>query len=99
LREITGLNTMNQQLGYLMRSGPPDTMDLMAAFNYGNLAMDLIEAGQFGHMVSLRKGVYTYVPADSPAQEARTVDVDAFYDSEAYRPKMKQALGKPMFLY
>ncbi len=99
LRAMTGVNTMNQQISYLMRSGPPDTMDLMAAFNYGNLAMDLIEEGKFGHMVSLQQGRYTYVPADSPAQEARTVDVDAFYDVEAYRPRVKQALGKPMFLY
>jgi 6-phosphofructokinase 1 len=86
-------------MSYLMRSGPPDTMDLMAAFNFGNLAMDLIESGDFGHMVSLRDGKYTCVPADSPAQKARTVDVDAFYDVDAYRPRMKQALGKPMFLY
>jgi 6-phosphofructokinase 1 len=99
LRAITGVNTMNQQLGYLMRSGPPDTMDLMAAITYGNLAMDLIEAEDYGHMVALREGRYTYVSADSPAQEARSVDVDAFYDVTTYRPRMKQALGKPMFLY
>jgi 6-phosphofructokinase 1 len=99
LRAMTGVNTMNQQLAYLMRSGPPDTMDLMAAFNYGNLAMDLIELGDYGHMVALREGRYTYVPADSPAQEARSVDIDAFYDVDAYRPRIKQALGKPMFLY
>ena len=99
LRKITGVGTTPQQMSYLMRSGPPDTMDLMAASNYGNLAMDLIEDGNFGHMVSLQQGRYTYVPADSPAQEARTVDVDAFYDVDTYRPRMKQALGKPMFLY
>ena len=99
LRSLTGINTMNQQLGYLMRSGPPDTMDLMAAFTFGNLAMDLVEAGDYGHMVALREGRYTYVPADSPAQEARSVDVGAFYDAKAYRPRIKQALGKPMFMY
>jgi ATP-dependent phosphofructokinase / diphosphate-dependent phosphofructokinase len=30
---------------------------------------------------------------------AKRVDVDALYDVESYRPKVRQVTGKPMFLY
>ena len=97
--KITGIRPTFQQLGYLMRSGAPDHLDLMVASNYANLAMDLINERNFGHMVALREGRYTYVSADAPSQKARSVDVDAFYDVGNYRPKMKSILNTPMYLY
>ncbi|NLE46035.1 MAG: phosphofructokinase [Chloroflexi bacterium] len=99
IKRLTGVNTSFQQLGYLMRSGPPDALDLMVASNYANLALDLINERKFGYMVALKDGKYTYISADSPSAGARSIDVDEFYDVEAYRPKMKQILNKPMYLY
>jgi 6-phosphofructokinase len=99
LKELTDSNTMYQQIGYLMRSGPPDALDLMVACNYGNLAMDLVEQGKLGNMVALKDGLYTFVSASAPSGEARKVDIDAFYDPETYQPKMKKMLGMPMYLY
>lgn len=99
IKEITGVNTMYQQLGYLIRSGPPDVMDLMLASNYANLAIELVNQRKFGVMVALQKGCYTYVPADLASQPARQVDVEAFYDREQYRPRIRTSLGMPMFLY
>jgi hypothetical protein len=61
--------------------------------------MDLIKQKELGRMVALQGGRYTHVPADTPAGEARRVDVEAFYDRENYIPKVKQTLGKPLFLY
>ncbi|MBN1486345.1 MAG: 6-phosphofructokinase, partial [Anaerolineae bacterium] len=52
LKEYTGENTIYQQLAYLMRSGQPDSLDLMVAVNYANMAMDLIQQGLFGQMVA-----------------------------------------------
>jgi 6-phosphofructokinase len=99
LKELTDSSTMYQQIGYLMRSGPPDALDLMVACNYGNLAMDLVEQGKQGNMVALKDGRYTFVSASAPSGEPRTVDVEAFYDPETYRPRMKKMLGMPMYLY
>jgi 6-phosphofructokinase len=99
LKELTGSNTMYQQIGYLMRSGPPDALDLMVASNFGNLAMDLVEQGKFGNMVALKDGCYTFVSASTPSGQAREVDIEVFYDSETYRPRMKKMLGMPMYLY
>jgi len=99
IKQLTGINVINQQIAYLMRSGAPDSLDLMVATTYANMAMDLINRGNFGHMVSLQDGLYTYVPADTVTQGNRKVDIDALYDVEQYRPKIRKARGKPMFLY
>lgn len=97
--KITGHDMMYQQIGYLMRSGPPDAMDLMVGFNFGNLALDLIQQEDFGRMVAVREGKYTHISADLLAQGARNVDVDRMYDTEAYRPRIQGVNGLPMFLY
>ena len=99
VKELSGVNIIYQQLAYLMRSGTPDSLDLMVTNTFANMAMDLINRGNYGHMVSLQDGLYTYVPADTPGKGTRNVDVDALYDIEKYRPKIRNARGKPMFLY
>ena len=50
-------------------------------------------------MVALQGGVYTSVPLDTVSGGQRHVDVDALYDAENYRPKVRDMMGKPMFLY
>jgi len=99
IKELTGEDIIAQQLGYLMRSGRPDSLDLMVAINYAVMAADLAVEGQKGRMVALRSGTYTNVPITATGDGARRVDVDALYDAEAYKPKLRQVAGKPMFLY
>jgi 6-phosphofructokinase len=99
LKAITGENVIYQQIGYLMRSGVPDSLDRMAAVSYGLLAMDLIAQGRSGRMVALRDGMYTHVPLNRVISGTKRVDVDEMYDVEQYRPKIADMLGKPMFLY
>jgi ATP-dependent phosphofructokinase / diphosphate-dependent phosphofructokinase len=99
IKELTGQDIISQQLGYLMRSGRPDSLDLMVATNYAVMAADLAVEGGRGRMVALRNGTYTNVPIRVTGEGAKRVDVDALYDTEAYRPKVRQVAGKPMFLY
>jgi ATP-dependent phosphofructokinase / diphosphate-dependent phosphofructokinase len=99
IKELTGEDIIAQQLGYLMRSGRPDSLDLMVATNYAVMAADLAVASNKGRLVSLREGTYTNVPISRTGEGAKRVDVDALYDVEAYRPKVRQVAGKPMFLY
>lgn len=98
IKSRTGIEIMNQQVGYLMRSGPPDTLDLMAGFNFGIMAADLVAGGRYGLMTVLRDGVYALADLSVLAAGARTVDVEAFYDAEEYRPRIKNPLAQPMFL-
>ena len=99
LREITGEHIIYQQLAYLMRSGRPDSLDLMVATNFAVMAADLASAAQTGRMVALRQGIYTNVPLTMTREGVKRVDVDALYDVESYRPKVRQVAGTPMFLY
>ena len=99
LKERTGEGILYQQVGYLMRSGAPDSLDLMVATNYAVMASDLAMEGSHGRMVALRGGTYTDVPIGVTREGVKRVDVDELYDVEAYRPKVRHVLGKPMFLY
>jgi 6-phosphofructokinase 1 len=95
----TGINIIHQQLAYIMRSGAPDSLDRMVAVSFGNLALDQVAMGHTGRMVALQQGIYTTVPLDMVIASKKRVDVTALYDAESYRPKVRDMLGKPMFLY
>ena len=99
LTRKTGVATVNQELAYLMRAGPPDSLDRMVPTIFANLAMQHLENNQSGVMMALRDGNYTTVPANTCIQGEKRVDVSELYDTEAYRPSVRYALDKPMFLY
>jgi 6-phosphofructokinase 1 len=99
IKELTGQNIIYQQLAYLMRSGTPDSLDLMVAMNFAVMAADLLVSRRTGRMVALRSGIYTNVPITVVREGARQVDVDELYDIDHYRPKIWHMDGKPMFLY
>ncbi|CAN5697988.1 6-phosphofructokinase [soil metagenome] len=99
LKERTGSDMIYQPVGYLMRSGSPDSLDLMVAINYAVMAADLAIEGVHGRLVAMRNGNYVNVPLTVLGQGVKRVDVEALYDSGAYRPKIRHVDGKPMFLY
>jgi ATP-dependent phosphofructokinase / diphosphate-dependent phosphofructokinase len=99
IKERSGVNIIYQQLAYLMRSGAPDSLDRMVAVSFGNLALDQVAMGHTGRMAALQQGIYTTVPLDMVITAKKRVDVTALYDRENYRPKVRDMLGKPMFLY
>jgi 6-phosphofructokinase 1 len=99
IKNRTGINIIEQRLGYLMRSGSPDSLDLMVAINYAVMAADLAMEGASGRMVALRGGTYTSMPISVTTEGVKRVDVDELYDAAQYRPKVRHVTGKPMFLY
>jgi len=99
LKELTGEDVLNQRLSYLMRSGAPDSLDLMVAVNYANMAIDLFIKGTFGRLVALSRGIYTDIPLSTITTGQKRVDIRELYDVEEYRPKVMHVGGKPMFLY
>jgi 6-phosphofructokinase 1 len=99
LSEISGEEALYQQVGYLMRSGAPDGLDLMVADNFAALALSLIDGGDERHLVSLQHGAYTSVPIHAISSGLKRVDVPELYDPEQYLPVVRQVRGKPMFLY
>ncbi len=99
LKEITGQGVLYQPVAYMMRSGAPDSLDLMVATNYAVMASNLAIEGSSGRMVALNSGTYTHVPLEITGEGEKRVDVDELYDVDEYRPTVRHVLGKPMFLY
>lgn len=63
------------------------------------MAVEQIRQGARGRMMALQAGRYTTVDLEAVSGGAKRVDVAALYDTEAYRPHIRQVGGKPMFLY
>ena len=61
------------QLGHLQRGGSPTTFDRMLCIQFGLKAVDLIEKGQFGKMVSLRGGNIKKVSLKKALSKHKTV--------------------------
>ncbi len=99
IKERTGEDIILQEIGYLMRSGAPDSLDLMVATNYASMAADLAMEHATGRMVALRGGTYTNVPISVTGEGVKRVDIGELYDELNYRPKVRHVSGKPMFLY
>lgn len=98
LKQRTGINVMVQNLGYLLRAGAPDALDLMIPKNFGVMTVDLIEQGNTGLMVAIENGCYTTKPADISMQGERRVDVSRMYDPELLRPRTSDLMGIPLYL-
>jgi len=99
LKKLTGQGIIFQQLSYLMRSGAPDSLDLMVAINFANMTVNLAKKGVSDRMVALSGGTYTDVPISTVTAGQKRVDVRELYDADQYRPKTRTIVGKPMFLY
>jgi len=98
IKKITNSNTMVQSLGYVIRSGPPDSLDRMVGMAYGNIALNLILKGDTGKLAALQGGKYTAIPLDTVISGKKHADIDSYYNKENYLPKVKGFLNHPMFL-
>jgi 6-phosphofructokinase 1 len=92
------INTIYQQLGYLVRGGDPDAIDSIVPMAYGNLALDLILKGIHGRLVVLRNGRYDNAPIDVVTSTNKVVDVKRYYNIERLRPHYKSFEFQPLFI-
>jgi 6-phosphofructokinase len=92
------INTIYQQLGYLVRGGDPDAIDSIVPMAYGNLALDLILKGIHGRLVVLRNGRYDNAPIDVVTSTNKVVDIKRYYNTERYRPHYKSFEFQPLFI-
>jgi 6-phosphofructokinase 1 len=93
-----GVNTINQRLSYLVRSGTPDALDSVVPMAYGNLALDLILQDSTGRLVVLRNGRYDNVPIDVVTSRKKVVSVEKNYNTERLRPRYRKFQDQPMFI-
>jgi 6-phosphofructokinase 1 len=92
------VETINQHLGYLVRSGDPDAIDSIVPMAYGNLALDLVLKGIHGRLVILKNGRYDNIPVDIISSTKKLVDVSKYYNTDRLRPVYESFIDKPLFL-
>ena len=88
----TDFDTRAVTLSHLQRGGLPCAYDRLIGRNFGVAAVDLIEQGLFGQMVSYKQGVITSVPLTDAVDKLHVVDVDEYYDTERYNGRRKGIL-------
>lgn len=77
LEDLTGMDTRVTVLGYLQRGGSPIPFDRILSTRYGVAAVELIEKGDFGKMVSLRGDAITAVSLEEAVGKLKTVPLDS----------------------
>ena len=98
LKERTGIDFITQRLAYLMRAGAPDGLDRLVASSFGHLAVQQLAEGAKGVMMAIRDGKYGTVPIETCTLGKKRVPVEDYYDAQAYRPRIRHLLNKPLFL-
>lgn len=67
----------NTILGHVQRGGTPNSEDRILAKQYGVAAIDAIEKGEFGKMVSLRADKIEFVPIAEAVEQLKLVTPDS----------------------
>ena len=76
LEHLTGKETRYVVLGHLQRGGAPTSADRILATRFGARAVELLQAGQFGHMVALHPPDIVAVPLEKVVGRTRNVPLD-----------------------
>ncbi len=92
------VDIINQNLGYLVRSGDPDAIDSIVPMAYGNLALDLMLSKTHGRLVVLKNGRYDNVPIETVTASKKVVNVKEHYNTDRLRPYYKSFAMKPLFI-
>ncbi|NMC13281.1 MAG: 6-phosphofructokinase [Chloroflexi bacterium] len=89
LSNISKEEVFLQQLTYLLRTGSPDGQDLLGAANFALTAARLLREERYGRMAAfIKEKMWTDVDLSVAMQGVKTVDIDAWYDQENYKPKL-----------
>ncbi|MBA2239979.1 MAG: 6-phosphofructokinase [Solirubrobacterales bacterium] len=75
LEKLTGYEARVTVLGHVQRGGTPTSTDRILATRYGTKAYDMVKAGDFGRMVSLKGPTITSVPL-ADTKGVKTVDLE-----------------------
>jgi 6-phosphofructokinase 1 len=98
LKRRTGIETVNSDLTYDLRSGDPDALDQLVAITFANIAVDLLAEGETGRMVAVRDGNYAHAPLPERSLGARKLDVASMYNVARFRPRYEAKLNAPLLL-
>ena len=78
IEQKTGYETRVSVLGHIQRGGSPTAFDRVLGTRFGVKAVELVLAGKFGHMVSLRGNQIVSVPIEEATGKLKTVDAELY---------------------
>jgi phosphofructokinase-like protein len=84
IEKRTGYETRVTVLGHVQRGGSPTAFDRVLGTRYGVAAVDLIDQGKFGYMVSLKGNQITHIPLRQAMQKVKTVDSELMRTAEIF---------------
>jgi len=84
IEEQTGIETRVTSLGYVQRGGTPTAYDRVLATRFGVKAVDMIIAGEFGKMASLRGNKVVSVDLEEATSGIKKVDPELFKVAEVF---------------
>jgi 6-phosphofructokinase 1 len=84
IEERTGYETRVTVLGHVQRGGSPTPRDRVLATRFGLKAADLVEAGRFGRMASLRGDEIVDVSLKEATAELKTVPPEWYETARAF---------------
>ena len=89
LSHLIGEDVFLQHLTYLLRTGSPDGQDLLGAANFAMIAARLLHDEKYGRMAAfIQNEMWTDVDLNLAIEGVKTVDVEAWYEKENYKPKL-----------
>jgi 6-phosphofructokinase 1 len=65
---------------------------------FGNLALDLVLAGESGKLVSVHNGRYDAVSIERVTASKKVVDIHEHYLADRLRPRYETFAGRPLFI-
>ncbi len=74
----TGFETRVTVLGHVQRGGTPTAFDRVLGTRFGVKAVELVLAGQWGKMVSLKGNTIVPVPIEAATKKLKTVDMELY---------------------
>lgn len=78
IEKRTGHETRVTVLGHIQRGGSPTAFDRILGTRFGVKAVELVEAKQFGQMVSLSGTKIISVPLSRGVEKLKTIDMDIY---------------------
>ena len=78
IEEKTGFETRVTVLGHVQRGGSPTAFDRVLGTRFGVKAVELVLAGQWGKMVSLKGNAIVPVSIEAATQKLKTLDMELY---------------------
>ncbi|MBT6050326.1 MAG: hypothetical protein HOG49_26310, partial [Candidatus Scalindua sp.] len=88
LEDLTDQKIRSISLGHLLRGADPNGYDIDMANHFGVAAVELIEKGISGRMISYSDGKITHVPLSRAIEEIKTVNVEKMYNISGLNSKL-----------